>query len=892
MISLSSCSQINSKNSISNPDVVYIPINSDEENEIRINDFPRVYIPTGAITENTKLLLIKLDEAKEIERANLIGQAIDISLEDGFLRDFIEIEFTVPSSITEHIQDDLYIAYYDNDNGWIELPSWKSDSQNSIVTFVNHLTIFGLFKSIHSDNAKIKDVNAYPNPYVSEGLFSCFDEDIFLEVDIDNPKSTNIDLEFQLEILTTSSGMVNQAVEFVANMVDVGLAIESGGNIATIPLAKALISKAEAQPQTIIASEWTKIDPLPDNQNRFYARIGLKQFTHCNENDWTKADGEKVGVTSIIEKFVVNIKLLDNKDSTKFESIEIPVNAFDQPYGDLISPGPSFESITGSRPTFTWNLNEWNTFDSEYKQELRVSKARKKWYQVWIRAISKNIDITNKEYGAIVPDRPLPVVGTIDQELEPGEYKWQIIMSKKDSKPTKSEIYYFTVIEDSLTIEVVKDGIVISDLASEEQIKDLDWTVHMDDQQVLDFSTYEQPRIIFEDLFHRGLNSGSFKVWLNSKEDGERKSNIVEFFTTNFIGMDINDVKSLLDKYGYNYEQISGNHEDCGYSVVFKQNPSPFTHIKDDEKITLYHCDDFLLLEDFSGNLIKNVKENLYKNGLIPIIGQSIHCEFSGSTEIVGDQYPKPGSKVRPPEEIILNPCKEETSHCSWQNQILGYWINTSMNPYNFLLFYSDGGLRAGKVVISNNIDYQAVDAGEYECLNGKALKAELDEAVFERDVKFSNNGNELSFYKITSGELATSWVRPELVHDLRGSGPPKGTSPKGDSGSSIGNEPSTSPSSESPKTVEFGDIYFFHPLAKTSTFHPNPVKVILVRATDNKEIVGGISDDRGNFGFIHVPEGKYYILPKEINSCLFGPNYTFTLMPQEVLHLQTVCLD
>jgi hypothetical protein len=196
----------------------------------------------------------------------------------------------------------------------------------------------------------------------------------------------------------------------------------------------------------------------------------------------------------------------------------------------------------------------------------------------------------------------------------------------------------------------------------------------------------------------------------------------------------------------------------------------------------------------YDGNKISNPLPILF--GLI--VGMCLFLLFIGYRigKSVTDNYPIPTStqtKIGPmytnpqkktidqTEELVTEvmitvtekPQIEKNPECSWEDNILGFWIDTSNHPYNFLLFYENGGVYAGEVLISTDlIDYRALDSGLYKCLRGSILQTNLDGTIYTKRIRFSNNGREMQFYNPEDGNTTSLWVRPELVHDLDGAVP------------------------------------------------------------------------------------------------------------------------
>ncbi len=214
---------------------------------------------------------------------------------------------------------------------------------------------------------------------------------------------------------------------------------------------------------------------------------------------------------------------------------------------------------------------------------------------------------------------------------------------------------------------------------------------------------------------------------------------------------------------------------------------------------------------------------------------------------------------------VTPSPTNTETppqNRCSWEDKILGFWIDKGVSPHEYLRYYAYGSAEWGYVSYDQkgNPDYQKESEGAYYCLENDVINTQLTVGNYFNKLKFYTGYTKVDFLSEDGSIIKSTWYRP---YEIR---PPE------------------------PPDSDTGTVIFIHPSGDSLSFHPEIVNVQLVRSSDGKVIMETQSDDRGGFRFENVPPGEYYIMPDLIGACIFGEFITFTIQAGEEKEIITIC--
>jgi Tol biopolymer transport system component len=420
-----------------------IAVSAKQGLEYQEEGLPFIYIPPDALDHDTTLRIEQVDAAPQQPDTQLAGPAFDIKLADGSLRAPIEIALPLTLSDVDPTEAEVFAAYYEDDIGWIALPSWLSEDGQMVHATLDHLTLTGSFSSPLSRNPRINLKQATPNPFTNVGWPPCFKDDLTVRVDAYDPDGKVRKVEVMFHFHTFGSELVTIGTEFVQAINGLGLVIMAGDITAAMPAAQTIVTLATAKDPGIVASQWADMGEDPDHPGVYYASMDLSRLSTCE--DYFDVDAAMTGTG--IKKIVAEIKVTDNSSRIKKDRIEIPVFSYEPPYAVLFEPGPGVDDIQGPQPTFRWQYE--NVYHS-YVGRLVYARGDSLWERWWGKKVIP-LEWHIEEW------QP-------DKDLKPGEYVWGVEVSSDEwfrpENTIRSSVYHFTVASEESPAEVELDIVI------------------------------------------------------------------------------------------------------------------------------------------------------------------------------------------------------------------------------------------------------------------------------------------------------------------------------------------------------------------------------------------------------------------------------------------------
>jgi Tol biopolymer transport system component len=464
-----------------------IAVSAKQGLEYQEEGLPFVYIPPDALDQDTTLRIEQVDAALQQPDTQLAGPAFDITLADGSLRAPIEIALPLTLSDVDPTEGEVFAAYYEDDIGWIALPSWLSEDGQTVHTTLDHLTLVGSFFSLFPKRPRINLKQATPNPFTNVGWPPCFKDDLVVKVDADDPDGEVEKVEVKFSLHTYSTKGLTDLNKFVQSIYGLGLVLEAPGVAATMPAAQTIVTLAKTEDPGIAATEWADMFEDPDQPGVYYASMNLSPISTCEIESWHKADVDAIMAGTGIEKIVADIRVTDDSNLSKEDQIEIYVYSGEPAHAVLFEPGPSKDDILGPRPTFHWEIKGYGS----YAARLVYAKGNSLWER-WRGKKIIPLEWTDKEW------QP-------DKSLKPGEYVWGVEVSSDEwfrpENTIRSSVYHFTVTGDPIATLSVEGAVVVRSDVENDTGKALGWHVYYEGESVLERNARNESSFDLSDIF-------------------------------------------------------------------------------------------------------------------------------------------------------------------------------------------------------------------------------------------------------------------------------------------------------------------------------------------------------------------------------------------------------
>ena len=372
------------------------------------------------------------------------------------------------------------------------------------------------------------------------------------------------------------------------------------------------------------------------------------------------------------------------------------------------------------------------------------------------------------------------------------------------------------------------------------------------------------------DLFTSFYQSASFTAGFEYKDD---QFKLISEFKNNFDA-DLPEIKGYA-----NFNVFAGPHLKLRIYEMF----GPYTGImgRFSFESGSARCPKFELFGDFLVNAGVDVdvlsKRIMHKEFQVidsknfTILRSNEQCGIKTPILTITPSYtftPSLTPTISPSQTSTVTPTPSNTvtrtpKRCSWEDKILGIWINKGESPHHYLRYYANGSAEWGYVSYdrNGNPDYKKESEGAYYCLENDVINTQLTVGSYFNKLKFYAGNTKIDFLSKDGSEVKSTWHRPDEIR------PPE------------------------PPDSDTGTVIFINPYGDSPSFHPDIESVQLVRSSDSKVIMETQTDDRGGFRFENVPPGEYHILPDLIVSCIFGEFTTFKIQAGEVKEINTHCL-
>ncbi len=484
---------------------------------------PSIFLPPGAVTQESNLQFESLSswEAPPDSDSEILS-AYEISLDESELNQPAEIGLPVRLSEEELANGEVYIAYYDAEQGWISLPSWYSEEDQKVYAITDHFSTFASIFSIFPKRPVITSKRVTPNPLQDVGFPTCFEDDLLVQIGAHDPDGEITSVQVGIGFYDAMSGALADMVRFTDAVYGAGLTMVSGGIAGTLTFASTATELAKVKDTGRVLSEFSPI--YVDEQTGLYtASISLKELSTCKKS----SDSQAVG----LKKIVIHILVTDDSGKTREDFIEVPVYANETPTIELFYPGNVANDIQGRRPSFEWRVRN-SDYYVDFEQTLILARGdtlEGGWLGTGRKEVALDRYITD---------------WTPDEDLKPGDYVWGIEVENERGQVVMSNVLHFTIPD--LWAELSFNDYTIRRTEVGGDYVSLSWEIYQNGEKILGRNAENELSYFLGDYFSNQIEKGDYQIWLEATTENkftgqrttERISNIIEFELEEDVAVD------------------------------------------------------------------------------------------------------------------------------------------------------------------------------------------------------------------------------------------------------------------------------------------------------------------------------------------------------------------
>jgi hypothetical protein len=467
-----------------------------------------VYIGQNAVSEDTQLSIKEVDGPPAPEEVQALSPAYEITLETGIVR--APVEISMPIAAPGEGQE-AFIAYYDEQAGWVALPSWYSEEDQQLHASTTHFSLFRAFLSLFPIKPKIISRQVTPNPIQDVGWPPCFREPVTLRVEAEDPNGEIESVKLQLRVHNFQTSGLTNLNQFTQTMFGLGLMITAGGPTALMPAAQTALTLSQTKDPGMVASDWAEMTEDPEQPGVYVNTINLSPLSTCEGGSF-EVDAAMMGVG--IESIELLIQVTDDAGQSAESRISVPVISTELPYARLFSPGPSVEDAQTRLPTFSWQIE--NAVLLDYEQTLVYARGDTLWDR-WFGKTRIELDVFDVSWSP-------------EKELKPGDYVWGIEI-KAEGQTIQSGEYHFSIPEYWVELSLDGEKVNRGEVSGKSGEVDLTWVVLHNGVTILERNANNETVLDMKEIYGEGLEDGEYTVWLKSYYANQyhKISNMVSF---------------------------------------------------------------------------------------------------------------------------------------------------------------------------------------------------------------------------------------------------------------------------------------------------------------------------------------------------------------------------
>jgi hypothetical protein len=396
---------------------------------------PSLYIAPGTVAVDATLTVTPVEAPALPGGLRAVGPAFDVSLGEVELAGPVEIALPLDPAATGAMQGRVAVATYLDGGGWTVLPSWLSEDHREVHAIIHHLSPFQPVLCLLGMCPEISAAVATPAQYENAGWPPCFDQDLVVRVDADDPDGEIAQVQVMFSFRTAGSEALYGLTMFVTAINGLGLVITAGDITAGWPAAQTAFELTQSASKPIAVTEWAAMGEDPGQPGSYYASLPMGQFSTCE--GYFDVDSTMAGTG--VQEIIAGIRVTDDGGLSKETSISIPVYAFRQTRILLEQPGPTLGDVRGPIPAFSWAYLELDTENCE--AQLAYAEGEGLWER-WLGwgVHREDLSCWDTEWA---PPESAP--------LSPGEYSWGIELTNRnwlgDATVIQSAVWRFTVDE-------------------------------------------------------------------------------------------------------------------------------------------------------------------------------------------------------------------------------------------------------------------------------------------------------------------------------------------------------------------------------------------------------------------------------------------------------------